>query len=205
VSLGRFQDVEKATNVEFCRANGIRVVRRVSGGSAIYTDRGHLIYGLAVGEGVLPSDRVQAFGKTCSAIVRAMESMGILAEYKPVNDVLVGGRKVSGSARTRVGRAILQHGTLILWNSPGMMEGALKMDAEKVRERGFEPSTYVTSLAELLGREPDPEQAKAALVKGFENVFGVKAEPSELTRYETETIERLVREKYGRDDWNLRR
>lgn len=204
VSLGRFQDAAKATDIDFCRAKGIKLIRRVSGGSAVYTDSGHLEYGICLPEAELPLGRVEAFRKTCSALVVALGSMGIEAEYKPVNDVLVGGRKISGSAQTKIGGAVLQHGTFILWNEPGMMQGALRMDEAKVRSRGLEPSNYVTSLSEILGREPDIGTVKAHVIRGFEDVFGIEATPSDLTPFESEAVKRLISEKYGRDEWNLR-
>jgi lipoate-protein ligase A len=205
VSLGYFQEVEKATNRDFCKENDVRVVRRVTGGSAIYTDSGHLIYGLIVDEPTLSLDRNKAFEKVCSTLVIALDILGVKASFKPVNDVLVGGRKISGSAQMRRWGVVLQHGTLVLQNNHEMMVGALKMNIEKINKMGMVPTTYVTSLDEVLGKKADVEIVKSALVKGFEATFGVRLVSSQFTGYEVNKIKELIENKYGRDEWNLKR
>ena len=205
VSIGYFQEAEKAVNMEFCINNGIRLLRRVTGGSAVYTDPGHLIYGLIVDETALPGDRNQTYQMVCSAIVLALDSIGVEAVVRPVNDVLVNGRKISGSAQMRRWGIVLQHGTLVINNNPAMMLGALRMDMEKVRGRGLEPETYVTSLAEVMGCVPEIKVVKSALIKGFEAIFNINFKESKLTRFETDLIRELIDNKYGRDYWNLKR
>jgi lipoate-protein ligase A len=205
VSLGYFQKVGNATNYDFCKQNEICIVRRLTGGSAIYTDSGHLIYGLIVDEPTLPIDRNRAFERVCSAIVTALGTLGVEASFKPINDVLVGGRKISGSAQMRRWGVVLQHGTLIMQNNSELMAGALKMDMEKVNDRGLSKTTYVTSLDEVLGKTTDVEIVKSALVKGFETVFEVNLKSSQLTDFEVERIKNLIENKYGRDDWNIKR
>lgn len=204
VSLGYFQKVDKAIDIDFCKANGVRIVRRVTGGSAIYTDSNHLIYGLAVDEDTLPADREMAFRKVCSALVIALAQMGIPAVHKPINDVLVSGRKISGSAQIKRRGIVLQHGTLVLKNDTAMMKGALRMDEMKLSQRGLTPSTCMTSLFEIMGNMPDIEKVKASLVYGFEKEFNVHLEPSEFTSQEAEIIDGLVQKKYSRDEWNLK-
>lgn len=204
VSLGYFQKVSQAVDLDYCRKNSVAIVRRVTGGSAIYTDMNHLIYGLAVSPDSLPGDRVGSFRKVCSAIVAALGLLGIKAHYKPINDVLVGGRKISGSAQMRRWGIVLQHGTLIMENDASSMVGALRMDIGKVKERGLEPLTYTTSLAEALGMPPDPAKVKAALVASFEEEFKTYVVKSDFTRSEKERIKELAETKYGLDSWNLR-
>ena len=205
ISLGYFQGIEKSLDMNFCRQNNIQIIRRVTGGSAVYTDPGHLIYGLAVDETILPKDKNKAFETVCSAIVLALKELGIAAEFKPPNDILVNGRKISGSAQMRRWGIVLQHGTLVLSNDNNMLSRALKMDLAKIEERGQQPETYVTSIAEITGQEPNLEKIKSAIVKGFEAVFDIEFEESGLTDYETELISQLINEKYGIEDWNLRR
>ena len=205
ISLGYFQEVEKSIDSEFCKQNNIQIVRRVTGGSAVYTDPGHLVYGLAVDEASLPSDRNDAFEMVCGAIVLALKELGIDAEFKPVNDILVNGRKVSGSAQMRRWGIVLQHGTLVLSNGDNTLFSALKMDIEKIEARNQKPETYVTSISEITGQEPDLEKIKTAMVKGFEAVFDIEFEESGLIDYENELIKQLINEKYGNDEWNLKR
>lgn len=205
ISLGYFQEVEKSLELNYCRQNNIQIVRRMTGGSAIYTDPGHLVYGLAVGETILPKDRDGAFGKICGAIVLALQKLGIDSEFKLPNDILVNGRKISGSAQMRRWGIVLQHGTIVLENDSKTLSSALKMDIAKIEERGQRPETYVTSLSEVLGAQPDLEKVMSAVIHGFEEVFGIEFEKSRLTNYESELIDNLIAEKYGNDDWNFKR
>ncbi|MCK5024323.1 MAG: lipoate--protein ligase family protein [Thermoplasmata archaeon] len=205
ISLGYFQEVEKSVNLEFCRQKNIQIVRRITGGSAVYTGPGHLVYGLAIDETILPNNRNKAFETVCGAIVLALKELGIDAEFKSINDVLVDGRKVSGSAQMRRWGIVLQHGTLVLNNDNNMLSSALKMDLAKIEERGQKPETYVTSITEITGQEPDLEKIKSAIVKGFEAVFDIEFEKSELTDYENKLIKQLINEKYGNADWNMKR
>ena len=204
VSLGYFQKAGEALDLDFCRKNGISIVRRVTGGSAIYTDENHLIYGLAVDEKTVPTGREESMRLVCSAIVLALNELGVESSFKPANDILVEGRKISGSAQMRRWGIVLQHGTLILGNRPGMMQGALKMDEGKVRARGLAPSNYTVSLIEAMGVEPPLEKVKAALIHGFEEVFEISFDRQKFSEAEETRINELIEQKYGSDGWNLR-
>ncbi len=204
VSLGYFQKVSESVDMEFCKKNDVSIVRRETGGSAIYTDQFHLIYGLAIGEGCVPSGRDGAMEKICGAIVLALGELGIESAFKPVNDVLISGRKVSGSAQMRRWGIVLQHGTIILRKNTDMLLGTIKMDEGKVRERGLEPRNYVTSIEEALGHEPEVDAVKKAILYGFGKTFDVEFEKTEFSEYEQLKIEELIGTKYGTDAWNLK-
>jgi lipoate-protein ligase A len=204
VSLGYFQKIQDSIDLEFCKRNNVSIVRRATGGSAIYTDPGHQIYGLAIGEDSAPPGRDASMEKICRAIVLALGELGVDSIFKPVNDVLVNGRKISGSAQMRRWGIVLQHGTIILRNDSEMMLGTIKMDAGKVRERGLEPHNYVTSIEETLGHEPNIDSVKKALLHGFCEVFDVEFERSHFSNFENELIQNLIETKYGTDAWNLK-
>ena len=197
VSLGYFQSAKDDIDPEFCRANDISVIRRATGGSAVFTDENQLIYALVVGEDEVPEGKHETYELVCSAIVAGLASLGVQAVYKPINDILVDGAKLSGSAQMRRRGVVLQHGTLILEVDREMMKGALKADPENISK--------VTSLARILGHRPQVQDVRAALLRGFEGVFGARFEPGELSDRENELISRLIAEKYGSDDWNLKR
>ena len=205
ISIGYFQEVEKSLDIKFCQQNNIHIVRRITGGSAIYADSGHLIYGLAVGQDILPDGRNAAFEVVCGAIVQALSTLGVQAEFKPINDIMVNGRKISGSAQMKRWGIVLQHGTLVIENNNEMLVKALKMDIAKIEERNQTPETYVTSLTEILGTAPDLEKVKSAIIKAFQAIFDIEFEESELTDYENELINQLIIDKYGNEEWNLKR
>jgi lipoate-protein ligase A len=197
VSLGYFKSASKDVDLDFCRQRGISVIRRATGGSAVYTDGNHLIYALVTGEDTLPGNMDLIYEKVCSAIVEGLAILGVEADFKPINDVLVGGRKISGSAQMRRRGVVLQHGTLILDLDRETMFLTLRVNPEK--------KSGLTSLAEVLGKAPPLGDVKTALTRGFEKVFDVGIEPGGLTVRENDLIDVLISEKYGRDEWNLRR
>lgn len=112
ISLGRFSP-EDSYDQEYARSNGMAVVRRISGGSPIFTDRGQITITYVSPRENFPSKEssYEYFGK---CLVEALNSLDIKAEYKPVNDVLLNGKKISGSAQYRDEKTVLMHGSLIL-------------------------------------------------------------------------------------------
>jgi lipoate-protein ligase A len=205
VSLGYFGKAGAEVDIEYCRENGILLLRRLSGGSAIYTDVNSLGYAL-VSKDILPSRPNDAYRKVCGALVKAMQLLGVEAEYKPVNDVQHGGRKLSGSALARRWGAQLMHGSILVEVDRARMFAALRVPGEKLRSKGLaEPGARVTSLAEVLGRAPPMEKVKAAVVEAIGERFDLEPRSGKLTGEEGEMAGRLVKEKYGTDGWNLKR
>ncbi|MEW5748383.1 MAG: biotin/lipoate A/B protein ligase family protein [Candidatus Thermoplasmatota archaeon] len=197
VSVGYFQGVGESVDLEACGRHGVHVVRRGSGGSTIYTDPGQLIYGLVVRSDELPPTPDASFALVCGAVARAVSSFGVEARHRPVNDVEVGGRKVSGSAQLRRRGSVLQHGTIILDTDLAAMDAVL-------RGGGRRPSERVATLASLLGRAPDMEEMKRRVRNEVGRAFGAAIEEGCLTDAERADVERLVAERYSRDEWNLR-
>lgn len=189
VSIGRSQSV-KDIDLEECRRRGIIVVRRRSGGGTIYTDEGCLIYALIFRSALMNPNEV--FSRVCASILSALRRFGFNASYKAPNDILVNGKKVSGSALAIRGNSILIHGTVIVYSDLDMMRRVLL-------KRG---KTDVTSL-EREGRPVDINDLKMVLSEEFGKMLDTRFENGRLSEYERELIEKLVEERYGRDDWNL--
>lgn len=189
VSLGHFQRAEESVDLAVARENGVEVVRRLSGGSAIYTDPGQLVYSVVLRRSDLPASPQQTFEKVCGAIIGALSSLGLEASFEPPNDVLIDGRKVSGSAQARRWDVVVQHGTLLVDTDLGLMARVLR-GAKR-------PAEGMTTLARELGRTPSMEEVKAAVVGGFARAFGVGIEKGGMTSQEEALTARLVEEKYG--------
>ena len=195
VSIGYNKSVADSINVDEAEKRGVAIVRRLSGGSAVYTDSGQLIFSLILSGSALPSDISESYGVVCSAVVEGLSALGVMAEHKPINDILVGGSKISGSAQLRRGGAILHHGTL-------MVDTDIDAIAAVIRSPG--PAKRLACLRELLGVAPDMQIVKRSIAKGIEDSFNVALEPAALTQSETAEIEKLVREKYASREWNCR-
>jgi lipoate-protein ligase A len=185
VSVGRFGDIEETVHTGYARDRGIAVLRRMSGGSSIYTDRAQVIYGVTVGRSEY-NDREGSFAMICEALVASLEHLGVAAEHKPPNDVLADGRKISGSAQYRDREVVVQHGTLILDLDPANV-----MD-KVLRNPKIRSYSGMTSVRELIGEIPDRPTLAFALMCGFSETLGESVDFGELTPWEKERILELT-------------
>ena len=159
VSLGRFNNADEYVDTPFTEKNNVTVVRRMSGGSAVYSDSDQLVFTMITDRSSF-SDKMDSYKVICNCLVDALAHLGIKAEYKPRNDVLVGGMKISGCAQYRDRETLLHHGTLILKLNDKMMDGSLK----RVKERKY---PRLTSVEESLGYVPERKKIAEAFEKGF--------------------------------------
>ena len=196
-------------NVQECLRRGVGIYRRTSGGGTIYEDEGQLIYGLIVRDPQrfgIPGHRQRSFAFVNKAVIGALGDLTIHAEYAPVNDVVVVGKKISGCAQTRRGSAFLHHGTLIMRYDPGIMFSLLTVDEDKMRSKGMiHPSQRVSSLEQESGHPIDQQVLISSLVDHFSKLLGIAFRPSELSAIEVEQSSRLVEERYSQDAWNYLR
>jgi len=202
ISIGYNRSAEKSVFTEEAARRNVKVIRRFSGGSAVFTDRGQLIFALILDASLLPSDIVESYEKMCGVVIRGLSILGVKAEYKPVNDILVGGRKISGSAQLRRGGVVLHHGTMLVDTDLESMASVLKPPQGKNNDQSL--VKHVTSLREATGEVPDMQALKRALAKGISDAFGVTLYPGSLTPQEVADIDALIGEKYGSRDWNWR-
>jgi lipoate-protein ligase A len=203
VTLGYSLDAGNEIDIEYCRRKGIDIVRRLSGGGAIYTDDRQLVYSLSTKD-LMPSSVPKSLALVCTALARGLSSLGAPAVFSPVNDVLVNGRKVSGSAQLRKWGVVLTHGTVLVDADREEMFRALRVPAAKLEKRALEAAAdRVTSLREELGRLPPMEEVGRAVVSGFEKAFGAEAVPGSPTAAEKALALELVRTRYGNEEWNL--
>lgn len=214
ISLGYFQSIEDAVDLEACRDLGVGIFRRKSGGGTIFEDEGQLIYGLTIPRPVelgIPKVTLDSFRHLNSAIISVLEDLGYPAHYVPVNDILIHGRKVSGCAQTRKRGALLQHGTLIVRYDPDVMFRVLRSSPDKLREKGLkDPRDRVTSLE----REIPPgfnfsdismEKIIDLMTHHMSSLLGINFESDVLTDQESAAAHKLAEEKYRSHEWTHRR
>ncbi len=203
ISIGYFQRVSESVDIAECERRGVALVRRMSGGSSIYTDPGQLIYGFVVREEDLPGDRTESFRPVCQAIAEAVGSFGVEARYRPVNDVEVGGRKISGSAQLRRKGSVLQHGTILVDTDLDLMDAVLRVGGGS---RGVisRPSERVTTLRALLGDPPDMDLVKGAFAFSLGEALDANFSASCLSPREDQLVSKLLAERYSKKEWNFK-
>lgn len=204
VSLGYHQQIEKELDVRFCRENGIPFVRRILGGGAVYLDCGQLFYQLVIGHEnpLLPKNVMEAFRFFLQAPVWAYQSLGIDAQYRPVNDIQIRGRKISGNgAATTAEGVFVLTGNMILSFDYEKMVKVLKVPSEKFRDKAYKTLREYLSTASIeLGREVTLDEAKRALKRAFERLLGGELRPGTLTA-EEQTLMSELRASYLSGDW----
>jgi len=206
VSIGCFQSVEREVDLGVARKYGVDVVRRITGGGAVFHDHdGELTYSVVCRQGDVPADIIESYKLICGGLVHGFQRLGLSAEFKPVNDVQVNGKKISGSAQTRRWGSVLQHGTVLISPDVRKMFELLKVSPEKISDK-FIASVFerVTTVERELGRKPSFEEVRDAMRAGFEASFGVELVESELTDGEKKFVVEL-RPKYASDGWLRRR
>jgi lipoate-protein ligase A len=151
----------------------------------------------------IDKDIIKSYEKICSAIVNALKDLGLNAEFRPINDIIVNNKKISGNAQTRKKNIVLQHGTIILDVDVEKMFSLLKVPDEKIKDKLIKNvKERVTSLKKELNKEIDLKEIRKLMVKNFEKVFNVSFKEQKLTEQEIKTAEKLCREKYSTKEWN---
>jgi lipoate-protein ligase A len=208
VSVGFSRKVREDVDLESCRREGVMALRRMSGGGTIYTDQGVLEYGIASRALANRSVR-ELFDELCGVIVSTLRRFDLDAAYKPPNDILVDGWKVSGSAQSRKGPAVLQHGTIIVdmdfAKAAAVLPGALAAEGGRGLRFASAPPRLVSSLRALSGRRVEMAEVKRAFIAELEARLGWEFREDGFTREERGAMGRLVEEKYGREEWVLKR
>jgi len=205
ISIGYFQGIEEEVNLEECKKHAIDVVRRISGGGAVFHDeKGEITYSLIAPEEMLPKNVLASCDRICSSIAHGLGYLGVNAEFSPLNDIVVNGKKISGSAQTRRYGNVLQHGTILLDLDAELMFSLLNVSEKKIEDKDIDKaSKRVTCLQKEAGKVSEEELIKA-LVRGFEDGFGIKLVEGKMDGEEISRIDKL-REKYESREWNFKR
>jgi lipoate-protein ligase A len=198
VSIGYFQSMELEVQISECRRRGIDLVRRVTGGGAVYHED-ELTYSFLTT--VYASDIMESYVTICNPVVEAIRKLGFDARFVPLNDIIIGdGVKVSGNAQTRRKKILLQHGTILLDVNVEKMFSILKVVPEKMKDKLIDDVKKRVS-----GINKSFDEVARALKQSFSEAFESTLLADNLTSDERLRVNTLIREKYALDSWNLRR
>jgi lipoate-protein ligase A len=203
VSLGYFQEIEADIDTKFCRENDIFFTRRVIGGGGVYLDDGQMFYQLIgrIDSPTTPKKIDDYYRKFLQAPVKAYKNLGVQAEFKPVNDLIVNGKKISGNGAGDVGDARILTGNLIFDFNFDMMVKVLKVPDEKFRDKISQSlRERMTTVLLQTGSMPDRTEVKEDLVRLYEETLDIELIRGNLTAWERERMAQL-RPKYQSDEW----
>ncbi|MEM2153860.1 MAG: biotin/lipoate A/B protein ligase family protein [Nitrososphaeria archaeon] len=205
ITIGYFQKIYETVNVDYAYKNGVSIVRRITGGGAVFHDEnGEITYSVIAKIGDISFDVQESYRKICDGILFALKYLGLEGKFEPVNDIVINGKKVSGSAQIRKGRTLLQHGTLMYNTDLSKIEQFLIVPKDKLAAHSAK-TIYdrVTTLSREKGTLISREKVIEALKEGFERAFCIRLVQDDLRNEEKVLAEKLVN-KYSQRDWNFR-
>lgn len=202
IYLGYHQFVADEINADYCRNNGIGIVRRILGGGCGFCDEDQILFSVIGKErGTIPSDIQAAYEKVLGGVVNALITLGTEGEIEPLrNAVYSKGRKISGNAQGRLDGAVLINGSFLLDFDFKLMDRVLKNPTKNLYPVASAREGMIT--LKDLGLM-DIELAKKALRNGFETALGINTQDGMLTGSEIDTVDRLL-EKYLSHEWTYR-
>ena len=199
IIIGKNQNAEAEINKEFVAKNGIKVVRRLSGGGAVYHDLGNINFTFITGTKGTAEPDMQRF---CEPVVALLRSMSANAYISGRNDILIGGKKISGNAQYVKNNRCLHHGTILFDSDLDIIEQALTPTDAKLKSKGVASiRSRIATVREHIGKcniEEFKEKLKYA-------VLGARFTKYHLTAGDKVTIEKLKNEQYATWKWNFGR
>jgi len=235
LSIGYFQKAEDEIDLAEVQRQGIGFVRRPTGGRAVLHDRELTYSMIVSEEYPdMPTTVNEAYRVLSEGLVQGFRRLDLRAEMVNLGmpeekakytstagsaacfdspswyELVVEGRKIAGSAQTRSRGVILQHGSILLEMDVDQLFSLLRFSSDRIKERLMTSfHTKAVAIGDIcrgMGRQPVTyEEAEAAFREGIAEGLGIRLEEGELTEYERELAAQLSAEKYGSDEWNLRR
>ena len=198
IIVGKNQNTIEEVNQAYIDKHQIDVVRRISGGGAVYHDTGNLNFSFITDD---DGHSFHNFKKFTMPIVQALQSMGVNAEMTGRNDIQVGQAKISGNAMVKVKNRMFSHGTLMLNCDLNEVQKALKVNPAKIKSKGVKSvRKRVANIEEFLEQPIDIEEFKKIILK---TIFGEnEVEEYILTEEDWKNIKQLSDEKYRTWEWN---
>lgn len=200
IIVGKHQNSLAEINVDYVKENNIDVIRRLSGGGAVFHDPGNLNFSFIMTE---QEDKSGDFRKYTQPILDVLKSLGVDAKFEGRNDMTIQGKKFSGNAKCFYNGKVLQHGTILFSSKLPDLSQALKLNPLKYRDKAVKSiSSRVTNISDHLGSKISLEEFEERIINHVRTMYE-DSEIYELTTDDIEAINKLVKEKYGTWEWNF--
>ncbi|MCQ2280937.1 MAG: lipoate--protein ligase [Bacteroidales bacterium] len=197
IIVGRFQNSAAEINLDFVKEKGVKVVRRLTGGGAVFHDLGNLNYTFIGPKG---SGDFRTFSEP---ILQVLNNLGVPARFEGRNDLMINGQKFSGNAECIAKGRILHHGTLLFASEMEDLSAALKANPLKFQDKAVKSiRKRVTNISEHL-HKPMTVSEFTDIIMEHVSKNTVNAVPYAFTPEDIRAIEKLRDEKYGTWEWNF--
>jgi lipoate-protein ligase A len=201
--VGRHQAIGQELKLDFCRANGVTLVRRITGGGAIYLDPNQVGWELVLSRQRLPLPTLAEYTKAiCEAVAHGLaKTFAIDARYRPRNDIEVGGQKLCGTGGFFDGDTLIYQGTVLVDADPARIMSCLNVPEAKLEKRGIDSAEQrVTTLKALLGGSaPEIDTVHQAVLVGLAEKLGIVPEKGAPSDEEEALAATLCAEEIGTD------
>ncbi|GEN30708.1 lipoate-protein ligase A [Cerasibacillus quisquiliarum] len=200
IIIGRNQNTIEEINTDYVEKNNIKVVRRLSGGGAVYHDLGNINFSFITKD---DGNSFHNFEKFTKPVVEALNQLGVPAELKGRNDLVVEGRKISGNAMFATKGRMFSHGTLMLNSEIDHVVAALNVNQAKIESKGIKSiRSRVANIVEFMDEDMTMDEFKEVLLKHIFDVDDVKDVPHyELTEEDWKNIYDISEKRYRNWDW----
>lgn len=199
IIIGRYQNTISQLNLDFIRQHGIKVVRRLSGGGAVFHDKGNLNFCFICNK---QENDVSGFERYTQPVISYLKTLGVNASLQGRNDLVIDGRKFSGNARLATDTKVLQHGTILYSSHMRDLSNALKTDPLKFKDKAVKSiRSRVTNVCEHLGQQLSVKEFENGLISHITSHY-VNTARYEYTEDDLLAIDKKMIDKYSTWDWN---
>lgn len=200
VIVGRNQNTFEEINDSIVKKYNVNVVRRITGGGAVYHDGGNLNFSFVT----KMKDNLNDYKKFTAPVIEALNTLGVPAEFHGRNDIVVEDKKISGNAQSYHKQKMLHHGTILFDANLAFVAEVLNVKPDKIKSKGIKSNrARVTNIKPYLKETISMPEFKKTLLAYLLGTDNIQNHIYELTQADLTKIEELMAKRYNKWDWNF--